>query len=213
MALIPVPQDVSRLTDMTHPASELENNWFTVEPLDDSTFGIGEYGQWMKIHSDLFIGNEKAALVDTGLGVGNIRTIVEALTQLPVDVITTHAHWDHTGGNHLFERFSAHISERDWIENSAERYTTEIGRWLIKDPFTKEPPPEFDIERFEPFHGKVDSLHEDGDILDLSGRRLEIIHTPGHSPGHVSIYEEERGYLVGVAGLRKKHGPIRRQAV
>ena len=62
MALIPVPQDVSRLTDMTHPASELENNWFTVEPLDDSTFGIGEYGQWMKIHSDLFIGNEKAAL-------------------------------------------------------------------------------------------------------------------------------------------------------
>ena len=33
-------------------------------------------------------------------------------------------------------------------------------------------------------------------FLDLGGRRLEIIHTPGHSPGHVSIYEQERGYLV-----------------
>ena len=180
---------------MPHPASELENGWFTVEPLNKSTFSIGEYGQWMKIHSYLFVGNEKAALVDTGLGVGNIRTIVEAITDLPVHVITTHAHWDHTGGNHLFDSFSAHVLERDWIEDLSERYTKKIGKWLAKDPLTKEPPPGFDIEEFRPFRGKVEHLHADGDVFDLGGRQLEIIHTPGHSPGHVSVYEKERGFL------------------
>jgi glyoxylase-like metal-dependent hydrolase (beta-lactamase superfamily II) len=189
-------QHGSPFTHMIHPASELENSWFTVDILDESTFGIGEYGQWMKIHSYLFIGDERAALVDTGLGVGNIRTIVDALTQLPVDVVTTHAHWDHTGGHHLFERFSAHVLERDWIEDSAKRYTKEIGRFLVKEPFTKAPPAEFDFDKYRPFHSKVDMLHADGDIIDLGGRRLEIIHTPGHSPGHVCTYEEKSGYLV-----------------
>ena len=186
----------SPITHMTHPASELENSWFTVDILDDSTYSIAEYGQWMKIHSYLFIGDERAALVDTGLGVGNIRTIVDALTKLPVDVITTHAHWDHTGGHHLFERFSAHILERDWIEDEAEEYIKKIGRYLVKEQFTKEPPPEFDIDKYRPFQGKVDTLHSDGDVIDLGGRSLEIIHTPGHSPGHISVYDKGLGYLV-----------------
>ncbi len=180
---------------MTHPASALENNWFTVDALDDSTFGISEYGQWMKVHSYLFVGTERAILVDSGLGVGNIRTIVEELTKLPVDVITSHAHWDHTGGHHLFDRFSAHILERDWIESSWQRYTKDISNWLVKEPFSQEPPPQFEIKKYMPFHAKVDRLHRDGDVLDLGGRKLEIIHTPGHSPGHVCIHEEERGYL------------------
>lgn len=181
---------------MTHPASELENGWFTVEPIDDSTFSIGEYGQWMKIHSYLFLGNEKAALVDTGLGVGNIRTIVEALTDLPVHVITTHAHWDHTGGNHWFESFSAHELEKDWIEKDARSYTEEIGRWLVKDPLTKDLPLNWDLNDFKPFQAKVEHLHKDGDVFDLGGRQLEIIHTPGHSPGHISVYEKASGLLV-----------------
>ena len=69
---------------MNHPPSNLENNWFTIEEIDASTFGIGEYGQWMKVHSYLFIGSETAILADTGLGVANIRTVVESLTELPV---------------------------------------------------------------------------------------------------------------------------------
>ncbi len=180
---------------MTLPPSNLENNWFTIDELDSSTFGISEYGQWMKIHSYLFVGTETAILVDTGLGVGNIRTIVESLTNLPVKVITTHAHWDHTGGHPLFDWYSAHTLEREWIEKSFDRDPKEIADWLVKVPFTQEAPLEFDIEQFRPFQGKVENLHSDGDVFDIGGRQLKIIHTPGHSPGHVSIYEEERGYL------------------
>ena len=180
---------------MTHPASELENGWFSVEPIDDRTFGIAEYGQWMKIHSYLFIGDKKAIIADTGLGVGNIRRIVDALTDLPVHVITTHAHWDHTGGNHLFDSFSAHELERDWIENSGDRFRKDISDWLVKEPFTKDPPLEFDRSKFKPFGGKVEHCHDDSDVFDLAGRTLEIIHTPGHSMGHISVYEKATGLL------------------
>jgi glyoxylase-like metal-dependent hydrolase (beta-lactamase superfamily II) len=181
---------------MNPPKSNLENNWFTIDEIDPSTFGISEYGQWMKLHSYLFIGKEKAILADSGLGVGNIRTIVDSLTQLPVQVITTHAHWDHTGGHHLFDWFSAHALESEWIEKGFEREAKEIGEWLVKEPFTKEAPPQFDIEQYRPFQGKVENVHSDGDVFDLGGRHMEIIHTPGHSPGHVCIYDEARGYLV-----------------
>ena len=181
---------------MTLPISTLENNWFTIDEIDPSTFGISEYGQWMKLHSYLFMGKDKAILVDTGLGVGNIRAVVESLTSLPVEVITSHAHWDHTGGHHLFEWFSAHPLESEWIEKSSERDAKGISDWIIKEPFTKEAPPEFDIEQYQPFQGKVENFHSDGDVFDLGGRHLRIIHTPGHSPGHVCVYDEARGFLV-----------------
>ena len=180
---------------MTHSQSHPDNQWFTVEEIDASTYGIAEYGQWMKVHSHLFIGDEMAILADTGLGVGNIRAVVESLTRLPVKVVTTHAHWDHTGGHHLFDQFSAHVLERDWIESASDRDPQEIRDWIVKEPFTKEAPPEFDIDQYNPFQGKVEHLHTDGDVFDIGRRYIEIIHTPGHSPGHVCLYDKERGYL------------------
>ena len=45
------------------------------------------------------------------------------------------------------------------------------------------------------FSGGPQHLLHDGDGLDLGGRKLSVVHTPGHSPGHCCFYEEERGYL------------------
>lgn len=195
----------------THPASQLENGWFTVELIDEQTFAISEYGQWMKVHSYLIAGEEKAVLVDTGLGVGNIRKIVEQLTSLPVEVVTSHAHWDHTGGHPRFERFSIHEAERDWIEGGFDDEAKKIRGYLIREPFTREPPEAFDLDTFRPTSCPVNHLHRDGDRIDLGGRSLRLIHTPGHSPGHICVYEESSGLLVSadllyqgvlLAGLR-----------
>jgi glyoxylase-like metal-dependent hydrolase (beta-lactamase superfamily II) len=195
----------------THPASELENGWFSVEPIDEHTFAISEYGQWMKVHSYLISGEQKAVLVDTGLGVGNIRKIVEQLTPLPVEVVTSHAHWDHTGGHALFERFSVHQAEREWIEGGFDEEAKKIRGYLIREPFTKEPPEEFDLDNYKPTSCPVKHIHQGGDRVELGGRSLRLIHTPGHSPGHVCVYEESSGLLVSadllyqgvlLAGLR-----------
>ena len=70
-----------------------KDEWFTVEPIDERTFALSEYGQWMKLHSFLFIGEEKAVLIDTGLGIANICAVVESLTNLPITVSSHHCRY------------------------------------------------------------------------------------------------------------------------
>jgi hypothetical protein len=56
-------------------------------------------------------------------------------------------------------------------------------------------PEDFSAEKYRIFQGSPSRLLKDGDSLDLGNRRLTALHTPGHSPGHLCYYEEERGYL------------------
>lgn len=74
------------------------SDWFTVEQIDADSYVISELKHWEETHCYLLCGSERAVLIDTGLGVENIREIVGRLTNLPVIVILTHAHWDHIGG-------------------------------------------------------------------------------------------------------------------
>lgn len=92
------------------------NGWFTVEKIDAQTFAISEYRHWEETHCYLLCGQDKSALIDTGLGVSNIQCVVDRLTTLPVTVLTTHVHWDHIGGHGLFDRIAVHEAEKDWID-------------------------------------------------------------------------------------------------
>jgi glyoxylase-like metal-dependent hydrolase (beta-lactamase superfamily II) len=92
------------------------NNWFTTENIDFETYAISEYGHWERVHSYLLIGKEQALLIDTGLGIGNIKSAAKTLTDLPIKVITTHAHWDHIGGHHLFQDISIHKADAGWLK-------------------------------------------------------------------------------------------------
>ena len=84
------------------------SNWFTVEEIDSQTFAISEYKHWEETHSYLLCGQKSAVLIDTGLGVSNIREIVDGLTKLPIMAVTTHIHWDHIGGGKNFLKNSPH---------------------------------------------------------------------------------------------------------
>lgn len=58
------------------------NDWFTIEKIYDSTFAISEYKHWEQVHSYLLIGENTALLIDTGLGIENIKNEVDKLTNL-----------------------------------------------------------------------------------------------------------------------------------
>lgn len=169
------------------------NEWFTVEKLDADTFAISEYRHWEETHCYLLCGSKKALLIDTGLGVGSLRRAVEALTNLSLEVVTTHVHWDHIGGHHEFDSFAVHEAEREWIEGS---FPTPLGK--VKENLKKQPcelPAEFKIENYRIFSGKPSRILADGDSIDLGGRMVRALHTPGHSPGHLCFYEEDRRAL------------------
>ena len=93
------------------------DNWFTVEEIDSDTYAISEYRHWEETHCFLLCGTEKAILIDTGLGVANIKKVVENLTTLPVTVVTTHVHWDHIGGHKYFSNIAVHEAEQEWLSS------------------------------------------------------------------------------------------------
>lgn len=170
--------------------------WFTIEEIDHETYAISEYGHWEQTHSYLFIGKESAALIDTGTGIGNIRKEVDKLTNLPIIVITTHCHWDHIGSHAHFDTICIHANDRIWLEKGLPIPLEIVKANLLKKPFSVDSPPDFSLDKYQVFVGKATQIFNDGDEIELGNRKLKIIHTPGHSPGHICVYEEEKGYLV-----------------
>jgi glyoxylase-like metal-dependent hydrolase (beta-lactamase superfamily II) len=171
------------------------DNWFTIEKIDDMTFAISEYGHWEKVHSYLLIGTECALLIDTGLGIGNIKKEVDKLTSLPVKVATTHAHWDHIGGHKYFEEFYVHENDADWLINGLPIPIVAIRNTIMKEPLSKNPPKEFDIDNYAIYTNNSVGILKDKDLIDIGSRKIRVVHTPGHSPGHICLFEEEKGYL------------------
>lgn len=177
---------------MDERGSRMEQ-WFTVEEMDSTTFAISEYRHWEETHCYLLCGEDCAVLIDTGLGVSNIRKVVEELTGLPILVITTHVHWDHIGGHRWFDHIAVHEREREWLSGSFPLPLQVVKRNLTKLPCVF--PSEFKLEDYRIYQGLPEQILHDGDCLELGGRRLWVIHTPGHSPGHCCFYEPDRKYL------------------
>ena len=74
----------------------IRDSGFTLQQVSRDVWAIDEFGIDIMY---LIIGTERALLVDTGIGIGNIRSVVETMTHLPYDVVNTHHHYDHVGGN------------------------------------------------------------------------------------------------------------------
>ena len=167
-------------------------DWFTVDQVDDSTYIISECRHWEETHCYLLIGSERALLIDTGLGVGNIYEQVLKLTDKPVTAVATHIHWDHIGGHKYFPEFYAHEAELDWL-NGKFPLPLQAVKNMVTDRC--ELPEDFCIDGYAIFQGKPNRLLVDGDTIDLGGRSIQVLHTPGHSPGHLCFWEDEKGYL------------------
>ena len=166
--------------------------WFTKEIIDQDTCILGEYRHWEETHCYLLQGQERSLLIDTGLGICSIYDQVRILTDQPVTAVATHVHWDHIGGHQYFPDFYAHEAELSWLQGSFP-LTVEQVRRMVADRCRL--PQNYRLEGYTLFQGVPTRLLQDGDWIDLGGRSLQVLHTPGHSPGHMCFWEPERGYL------------------
>lgn len=170
-------------------------DWFTIETIDKDTYAISEYSHWEESHVYLLIGEEEALLIDSGLGIGNIKEKVEELTLLPIKVVTTHVHWDHIGGHKYFKDIYVHKEDAKWLQEGLPIPDEVVKKQMLANVDRKTLPVDFDHAGYEVFTTEHAHVIEEGHIFDLGNRKVQIIHTPGHSPGHLCLYEEDRGYL------------------
>lgn len=116
----------------------------------------------------------------------------------PVLVINSHCHCDHIGGNAglkaaLSATIAAHEADVAFIEDRSLQFETLFG------PFSAYPELTVDKEAYHALAGadtQVDHPLTDGDRIDLGRFEFEVIHTPGHSPGSVALYEPSLGLLL-----------------
>jgi len=168
------------------------NDWFTIDQIDKETYIISEYRHWEETHCYLLNGSERSLLIDTGLGICNIYDEVIKLTDRPVTAVATHVHWDHIGGHKYFPDFYAQKSELNWL-NGEFPLTVEQIREMVIDRCDL--PEEYNVDTYDFFQGTPTRVLKDNDVINLGDRSVYVLHTPGHSPGHMSFFEKERGYL------------------
>jgi glyoxylase-like metal-dependent hydrolase (beta-lactamase superfamily II) len=168
------------------------SDWFTIDHIDKDTHIISEYRHWEETHAYLLNGTNRSLLIDTGLGICNIYDEVIKLTDKPVTAVATHVHWDHIGGHKYFLDFYAHEDELNWLSREFP-LTMEQIKGMVVDRCDL--PEGYNVDNYEFFQGTPTRVLKDKDVINIGGRILQVLHTPGHSPGHMCFYEKERGYL------------------
>lgn len=164
------------------------HGWFDVVQFEHGITMIAEPGHYEDVKSFLIEGERDVAVIDTGMGVGDFAGLVQSLSKRDAVVIHTHAHFDHIGASSAFQRVLVHESEADDLR--AGYPNSQFRRWFEPRYMSDIPLPDgFDPETAAIEPANPTGFLNNGDRIDLGGRELEIYHTPGHSPGGISIFD------------------------
>lgn len=169
--------------------------FFDVYEMPGNVYAIVSNGHWELDICYLILGKDRAMLVDTGLGLADIQTVVNSLTELPVTVLLTHSHWDHVGGAYAFDDVWCFESEKcvDTVENGTEHdvFSYELEDGLVARPISED----IDLSTYSIRPAQVTGTVADGDVIDLGGRKLKVIYTPVHTADSICLVDEENGLL------------------
>ncbi|MBR5742452.1 MAG: MBL fold metallo-hydrolase, partial [Clostridia bacterium] len=134
-------------------------------------------------------GKDRALLIDTGFGIGDLKKLVEETTDLPVTVVNTHNHGDHIGGNPQFGEVYIHKEDAPFLDRAMHAPARPIP------PVEEREYKYVDEDVVKPAPYKVVEI-EDGYVFDLGGGyELEVFHLPGHSAGGIGLLDRKRGFF------------------
>ena len=146
-------------------------------------------------------GKDRAAVIDTGCGLGNARSAVMRLTDKPLSILLTHTHFDHMGGiyrftdcpvfmksdeegKHTFSLGTGKAFLRHYVETRAAVLMKGKEAELLSLIAEEETDVPFSFSELD-----------DGDIVDLGGRTLECIAVPGHTAGSLCFLDRKERLL------------------
>ncbi len=172
---------------------EIADDWFEVYRVVPGVTAIYEPGHFEEAIAYLIEGTDRAVLFDTLLGIGDIKAVVDRLTTLGVMVVNSHTHPDHIGGDHQFAEVAVYDSE--FAKDRLSAGTGSLTRLITAESVWKDLPDGFDPETYRTGPIVPTRLLTEGDTIDLGGRTLEVLFTPGHTPASLCLVDRANRLL------------------
>ncbi len=172
-------------------------DWYRIRPQSDGITWIDEphIQEFYRCNIWHVRGRDRDMLVDSGMGVLSLREWVPMVTERPLDAVASHTHFDHIGCHHEFPCRLCHAAEAEILAH-ANRDNTLAGKYVSDDIFHQLPPEPYQSATYTVKGAPATRILQDGDIIDLGDRHFEVIHTPGHSPGGIALWEAATGVLI-----------------
>jgi glyoxylase-like metal-dependent hydrolase (beta-lactamase superfamily II) len=173
---------------------DVSDGCFDVYQLPGHVYAFYEPRQEQEVLSYLIVGDKRALLFDSGLGIGRLGEIVRRLTALPVVVLNSYTHFDHAGGNSEFSNVYA-VDSAFTRKNAAGHPNAYMLKNAGPSGACPPLPAGFDFATYssKPFH--ITHTIHDGEIIDLGGRPLEVLLTPGHTPDALCLLDRKQKEL------------------
>ena len=171
----------------------ISDPWFEVYKPAPGVFAIYEPHQAEETISYLVVGEKRALLFDTGMGISDLKKVVLQLTKLPIVVLNSHTHDDHVGDNWEFS--TIYGMDTDFTRQNARGSRLDAQAEITPDQICGALPKGFDSKAYATRPWKITAYTHDGDRIDLGGRSLEVIATPGHTPDAITLLDRENGLL------------------
>ena len=159
------------------------DEYYTVEAIDTQTYAIGEPRYHQENFHYLLIGEQRALLFDSGVGIGDLGALIKSITNLPVTVLPSHLHYDHVGGCEHFK----HVALVDLPNLRAQEKSGELQ--LTNNQHLGQ------IENVTAPILKVTQWIKPNEEIDLGNRKIKVLHTPGHTNEHIALFDQERNRL------------------
>jgi glyoxylase-like metal-dependent hydrolase (beta-lactamase superfamily II) len=198
---------------MTDPLP-VADPWFTCSEVENGIYVLTEPHVARLYRANLYLvkGTTHDLLVDTGMGIGDLRATIAPLVDKPLLLFTTHTHLDHIGGHSGFRDveilihhieapslqapdFPTGLSYAGFSETQRAAYRAagfDTSGWLVNAV----PSEGYDLDGYTVHGVEPTRLVGEGDVLDIGGRVFDVMHLPGHSPGGVALWEKKTGLFI-----------------
>jgi glyoxylase-like metal-dependent hydrolase (beta-lactamase superfamily II) len=167
--------------------------WFEVYKVAPGVFAIYEPHQAEETIGYLIVGEKRALLFDTGMGISDVKKVIAELTKLPIVVLNSHTHDDHVGGNWEFE--TVYGMDTEFTRANAKGSREDAQAEITPDQICGDLPKGFDAKTYATKPWDISRFLHDGDTIDLGGRTIEVLSTRGHTPDAICILDRVNGLL------------------